>query len=176
MILEALYFFLPAYISNLVPPLFGKLRYFNQPIDFGRKWKGKRLFGDHKTIKGFLVACIFGTFAFHFQKILYSQEFFKSVSLINYSQTSLLLGFLLAFGAIFGDLIKSFFKRRMGKKPGKPWIPFDQIDYIIGGLLFSSFIYSPELEIVIAIVILSVLLQLLFHYTGYLLGINKDKI
>ena len=33
------------------------------------------------------------------------------ISLIDYSDFSLLLGFLLGFGAILGDLVKSYFKR-----------------------------------------------------------------
>lgn len=31
-----------------------------------------------------------------------------------------------------GDAAKSFFKRRVHVPPGKPWVPFDQLDFVIG--------------------------------------------
>jgi hypothetical protein len=32
------------------------------------------------------------------------------------------------------DSVKSFVKRRVGIAPGAPWIPFDQLDFVIGAL------------------------------------------
>ena len=43
----------------------------------------------------------------------------------------------ICFGALFGDIIESFFKRRIGKNRGENWIPFDQLDFIVGVLIFS---------------------------------------
>lgn len=37
-----------------------------------------------------------------------------------------------------GDSLKSFVKRRVGIAPGKPWIPFDQVDFAIGALVLTS--------------------------------------
>jgi CDP-2,3-bis-(O-geranylgeranyl)-sn-glycerol synthase len=34
-----------------------------------------------------------------------------------------------------GDAVKSFLKRRAGIRPGRPWIPFDQIDFVVGELV-----------------------------------------
>ena len=51
----------------------------------------------------------------------------------------------ISFGALIGDIIESFFKRRIGKGRGEDWIPFDQIDFILGALFFgfvmASFLY-----------------------------------
>ena len=43
--------------------------------------------------------------------------------------------FSLCFGALIGDIIESFFKRRIGKNRGEDWIIFDQLDFIIGALI-----------------------------------------
>ncbi|KAA0006124.1 MAG: CDP-archaeol synthase, partial [Thermoplasmata archaeon] len=39
------------------------------------------------------------------------------------------------FGALLGDIVESFFKRRVGKERGEDWIPFDQVDFLIGALI-----------------------------------------
>ena len=54
--------------------------------------------------------------------------------------------FSLCFGALTGDVTKSFFKRRIGKNRGEDWILFDQIDFIGGALLFS-FLVSGLLQV-----------------------------
>ncbi|MFH1770558.1 MAG: CDP-archaeol synthase [archaeon] len=167
--LEALYYFLPVFMANGAPPLVAKLSFLNRPIN-------KKLFGENKTVRGFVFACIFGTLTFFIQTLLYKYPGIQSISLIDYSGTTLWLGFLLSFGAISGDLIESYFKRKMRIKPGRPWIPFDQTDFVIGAFLFSFFIFIPNIKIIITIVICSMVLTMISHYLGYLLGINKDKI
>ena len=49
----------------------------------------------------------------------------------------ILILFSLCFGALLGDVIESFFKRRVGKDRGQDWIPFDQLDFLVGALIFS---------------------------------------
>jgi CDP-diglyceride synthetase len=48
-----------------------------------------------------------------------------------------------------GDAVKSFFKRRLGITPGKSWFPFDQLDFVLGAILFVSIIKFPGLGAVI---------------------------
>jgi CDP-2,3-bis-(O-geranylgeranyl)-sn-glycerol synthase len=52
----------------------------------------------------------------------------------------------ICFGALFGDITKSFFKRRVGKNRGEDWIPFDQIDFIAGALGLS-FIFASLMQL-----------------------------
>src|SRR5437773_6411567 len=49
-----------------------------------------------------------------------------------------LLGVLFGAGAMAGDSAKSFFKRRLGVEPGRPWIPFDQLDFVLGALVLVA--------------------------------------
>ena len=129
LIVSSLYFFLPAFIANMAPE-FVKCLPFEKPI-----WE-KRL-GKNKTWRGLIVATIAGGFVFWLQKWLFQFSFFKSISLINYVDFSIGLGLFLGLGAILGDAVESYFKRKNKFKPGESWMPYDQIDFAIGGFLLK---------------------------------------
>lgn len=175
-ILQAIYFMLPAYFANMAPALNkGILKSLAIPVDFGRTFRGKPLFGKNKTIRGLVMAAVFGVVAFFIQQLLYNIEAFRNISLINYPETTILMGFFLGFGAILGDLIKSFFKRRVGIRPGGCFFPFDQTDFVFGALIFGAIIYFPQWSVVLAIFIVSILGHLLFSNIGYYLKLKKDR-
>lgn len=165
-ILESLYFFLPAYFANMSPVLFRWLP-FDKPIS-------KKLFGKNKTWRGLVIAVIIGTLVFYLQKTAY-QLGFTQLALIDYSDFSLMLGFLLGLGAISGDLVKSYYKRKSGIKPGKLWPFWDQIDFVFGALLFSFFVYVPAAEVAVVLILASPLLHIATNYIGYFLGIRDVK-
>lgn len=172
-ILQALYYFLPAYVANMAPVVLSKLNVFPQPVDFGRRWNGKPLFGSHKTWGGLLYATAAGTAVFAVQQRLSAVPFFAQLSLADYAQQPLWLGFLLASGAILGDLGKSFVKRRLDKKPGERWFPWDQLDLVIGAFAFSSFVYVPPASVIAAIVLLTPVLHAATNHLGHWLGLKK---
>ncbi len=165
LILKSLYFFLPAYVANMSPVLLKWLP-FHQPIY-------EKKFGSHKTWRGLIVAVLMGGLVFYLQKLAYISGFTK-FALIDYSGFSVLLGFLLGFGAIIGDLVKSYYKRKAGIKPGDSWIPYDQLDSVIGGILFSFFVYVPTISVIVILLILSPILHILTNFIGYWLKINKS--
>jgi CDP-2,3-bis-(O-geranylgeranyl)-sn-glycerol synthase len=111
-ILVSIIFFSPAYAANSIPVLANRFKLFpslKKPIH-------SKVFGKSKTYRGFILgvsgALIVGLIQY------YSGWYLQ----LEYS---LLLSFLLGFGALLGDLIKSFIKRRIGIKSGDPWIVFD---------------------------------------------------
>ena len=176
LIIQSLYFFLPAYFANAMPVLGkGVLKKLAYPIDFRKKWNGKSILGSHKTWRGILFAVAAGALIFYVQKLLYFYPFFQKISLIDYSGYSVALGFLMGFGAIFGDSAKSFFKRRLGIKPGGRWIPFDQLDYVIGALLFGAVLYIPSWQAILIIVVASFFLHIISNHLAYYLRIKKVK-
>lgn len=169
LILSSLYFMLPAYVANTFPILIGQL--FKLP---GGKPINEKLFGAHKTWRGFYTA-YFGAFAILVvQSYLQYLEPFAKISIFSYHDTNpLFYAFLFGIGAMTGDLIKSFFKRRVGIKPGQPWFPFDQLDLVIGALLFLAPFYQLPGKNVLVLILLTPILHLLANVTAYLLKIKK---
>lgn len=176
-IISALYLFLPAGIANLIPVLLKNFQILNSPVDFGKKLNGKRILGDHKTWRGVIGAILIAIVVILIQKQLYlDYPLFRNISSINYvSEPVILIGFLLGFGAILGDMIESYFKRKNNILPGKPWIPFDQLDYVVSGLLFLLIAFRPSVNEVVIIIIAYPLLHILVNHIGYYLKINKSK-
>jgi len=177
--LLALWFFMPAGLSNAAPVLANKVPSYKKwktPLDFGHSWHGKRIFGDNKTFRGLVAGVVLATLAIGLQKYLFIHSgWIREISLIDYNQSAVwLLGPLFGIGALVGDALESFFKRQIGIASGQSWFPFDQIDYIIGGLFFSlplvrlSILYYPW------ILVVWFGMHLIVSYIGYLLKL-KDK-
>lgn len=166
--------FIPAGISNMSPVLANKIPGYNRwntPMDFGKSLGKVRIFGDHKTWRGFVAGTTAGT--------LIGILLFSILSaLLDSSATfggNLLLSLALSAGALLGDAIKSFFKRRSGVPSGKSWFPFDQLDYIIGALVC---IIPFGLSLFFAASVLPVYfgLHLLFTNIGFILHLKNDPI
>jgi CDP-2,3-bis-(O-geranylgeranyl)-sn-glycerol synthase len=176
---NALFIFLPAGIANATPVIASKIKALNfldKPIDFGKSFKGIRVFGDHKTFRGFITGIIMAIITVLIQQeIVRNNASLQDQLYLQYNQINpLVFGVLAGSGALLGDAIKSFFKRRTNIKPGDAWFPFDQIDYIIGGTLFLS-IYLKDFPILYpAILIIYFLLHLMSTFLGFLLKL-KDK-
>lgn len=153
---HALLFIFPAYCANAAPVIFGG----GFPIDGGKTFiDGKPIFGSHKTLRGFFSGLIVGTLVSFVQGALF--------------QYDMLLGFTLSMGALAGDLAESFFKRRLDLPPGSGLPIADQLDFILGALLFSLLVSPPPLPIVIIIVIITLPIHLLTNFLAYLLGVKK---
>lgn len=159
-IAKALYFILPAYCANAIPVLFGG----GLPMDFGRNFiDGKPLFGSHKTFRGFLSGLLIGTLIGIAQSNL---PFFQPLHL--------LVGFVLSLGGLIGDLIHSFVKRRLSIPPGGSFPVADQLDFIVGALLFSLLISPPSMSVALVILVVTPPIHLLTNYVAYRLGIKKE--
>lgn len=180
-LLFVFWFFAPAGLSNLAAFASGHiplLKLFDQPVDGGLKFRKKRILGSHKTIRGFIAGISAGILCVYLEIFLYINvpivRFFVS---LDYTLIQpVLLGFLLGFGALCGDAAKSFFKRQINIKPGKSWVPFDQIDFIVGGVLFSLlYIRLTEWQYLLLFV-LFLLLHPLHTFLGFLLKLKKEPL
>lgn len=149
-------------------PVFVQKIPFNQAIS-------ERFFGKNKTWRGLFFGILSGGLVFWLQQILY-KEGFRSLAVIDYADFTIALGFLLAAGALLGDLVKSYYKRKHKIPPGKSWFPFDQIDFVIGGIALSLLVYVPSVEVVALLLLISPLLHVVVNYIGFLLGIRKSWI
>ncbi|KXK26013.1 MAG: hypothetical protein TR69_WS6001001305 [candidate division WS6 bacterium OLB20] len=180
-LLLAIWFFLPAGIANTVPVFAVKipvLKNFNAPLDFGITVGGTRLLGKNKTIRGLVCGIIVGILIVWIQQQIWiGNEAVRSVIRLDYSSLSpVILGTLLAAGALVGDAVESFFKRRSGIEPGRAWFPFDQTDYIIGGILMTlPYVQLSILEYMLLFVIWFIL-HPISTVAGYLLKLKDSPI
>jgi len=148
-IVQAFWIVIPIYVANASAVIVGG----GTPIDFGKTWNdGRRILGDGKTWRGLLAGTFLGMtagFGLAVVASYLSTSEYNFLNLTNFEgfPVMILILFSLCFGALLGDVIESFFKRRIGKDRGQDWIPFDQLDFIVGALLFS-FLASELLYVV----------------------------
>ena len=173
-ILKCFYLMLPAYFANMAPVLVRKINLFVFPIDFNKKLNNKPLFGKNKTFRGFVFGVIFGMAAAYFQSLLYMFPFFERLSFFDY-QYWILFGFLMGFGALAGDLLKSFFKRMLGIRPGEKFVPFDQTDFVVGALIFIMPVFDLTLNIFFVSLLLSFILHIIVNHIAFYLKIRNEK-
>ena len=175
MVLSVIYFMLPAYFANMAPVIVKRwFSFLAVPMDGGRRIGGNPVLGPHKTWRGFIFAVVFGVVVAYVQHLLSRYDFFSSLEIVSY-EGWLVLGILLGSGAIIGDLVESFFKRRKSVASGKPWIPWDQLDFVIGGLLFSSLVVDLSWTFVLWVVIVSFLLDIIVNHIAYFLKIRGER-
>lgn len=180
-ILFAFWFLLPAAVANAAPIFAAKipfLRRFDAPLDAHKRLYGHRLLGSHKTWRGIIAGIIVATLVLWGQRLLYMHfEWARYVAHdVDYTHLSLLLGPLFAIGALGGDALESFFKRQRNVRSGGSWVPFDQLDYIIGAVAVSLiFVKLRPLEY-LWIFIVWFVAHLAGSYIGYKIGLKKAPI
>lgn len=150
-ILQAFWIVIPIYVANASAVIVGG----GTPIDFGKTGKdGRRILGDGKTWRGLFSGTFLGMtagFGLAVGATLLSGSEYSFLGLTNFEGFPLmiLILFSLCFGALLGDIVESFFKRRIGKDRGQDWIPFDQLDFLVGALglsfVVSEFLFLLQL-------------------------------
>ena len=137
---QAVFAMLPAYVANPVAVLTGG----GTPMDLGRTMRdGSRVLGDGKTWRGLAGGTVGGLGLCGILSVAVRAS--GTDRLTDFlvpgwegGLSWLYVGFLLAFGALFGDFVKSFFKRRMGKERGAKTPVMDMYDFILGAWLWAG--------------------------------------
>lgn len=159
-LLWAFWYILPAYVANASPVLVGG----GKPVDGGRHWKdGRRIFGDGKTWRGLLGGTSLGT-ATGVVQYLITPKFYGDF------RTAFLLAFLLSSGALLGDLIGSFFKRRANLPRGAPAIGLDQLGFLIAALALAYPVKTLESGQIIFLLVVSPFVHWGANYFAYRMG------
>ena len=158
LITSALLFIGPSYVANAAPLLFG-----GGPIlDGGRILSdGQPIFGSHKTIRGVLAGIFAGTV------IGLGESLVDSRLLVG--------GFMIALGAVLGDLLGAFIKRRLRVEPGRAFPILDQLDFALGSLVLGYSFFPIGVLSVILFVVITPPIHLATNYGAYLLGIKKTR-
>tara|TARA_X000001036_G_scaffold429656_1_gene461155 strand:- start:252 stop:842 length:591 start_codon:yes stop_codon:yes gene_type:complete len=174
----------PAYIANSVAVLTGG-RY---PIDQGKvSSDGNRVLGDGKTWSGLLGGTLGGII---FGILLNSgegrlalenitgEEYEKSL----WGNNPILIFALLSFGALFGDLTASYYKRRQNLQRGDKFTLLDMYDFIFMSLILC-FIFERNWLLswildgwtpLFTILLLTPFLHRGVNIIGYKIGIKNE--
>lgn len=138
-----LWIMMPAYLANTIAVLTGG----KYPIDQGRiHGDGNRILGDGKTWSGLVGGTLGGVFI-GFLQVNLGEGLIEALSgsqdVDFWGENSIIVFFLLSFGALFGDMTASFIKRRSQLKRGDKSPLLDMFDFI-GMALLLSFIFANE--------------------------------
>jgi len=176
LLLQVIWFLVPAGVANLVPPIAARLlpRWI-YPMDFNLTLRGQRVLGAHKTMRGLICGTV-SAFGVHQLQILAALKYdlFSSLAFSKQFHELWWLGPWLGFTALSGDAIKSFIKRQWHISPGQPWLPWDKIDWIIGVLAGSWFFLHFSLTFIAVAMVTGLLLSTIGRIIGYWLKINQE--
>ena len=171
LIIKASWLMLPAYIANPTAVVFGG----EAPIDLGKKWKdGRRIFGDGKTFRGLIGGTACGVVLGLIQMQVTSLSFLGTFTFLSI--------ITLSFGALLGDMTKSFFKRRLGYERGAKFPLVDQLDFVAGAWILTyafdpawfsdHFLAYPW--IMVTVILFTPLLHRLTNIIGYYAKLKKE--
>lgn len=170
-----IYLALPMYAANMLPVIINHLGLFlflKKPLDNGVSFGHKRILGDHKTVRGLIVGVAGALLVSWFQYLLHYWQIIKLPELNNLIEF-LQFGLLAGFGALLGDAIASFIKRRLNVTPGAPLIIFDQLDYVCGFLLLTAVLVPWSLTAVLFLFLFTLVMHPLSNLLAYWLKIKK---
>jgi CDP-2,3-bis-(O-geranylgeranyl)-sn-glycerol synthase len=157
LIIEALKFIFPAYCANAAPVLGGG----GKPMDFGKNLSdGKRIFGAHKTFRGFFAGLAIGTAVGIMDCVAFGFPW--------------LFAFLTPLGALLGDLAGAFLKRRLNIAPGGLLPVVDQIDFVVGALVFALPVLTVSWQLAVAVLLITPPIHLFTNFLAYKLKLKKN--
>jgi len=134
-----------------------------RPIDSGKSLSdGQRVFGDHKTIRGFVSGLIVGVIVGAFESVFFYPNL-------------MIAAILASLGALLGDLAGAFVKRRLKISPGRSLPVFDQLDFVVGAILLVSPIVSLSLGAALILVLVTPPIHLLTNLGAYALGLKSTR-
>ena len=175
--------FIPAMVPNSAAAVTG--RFGRTKMDFGKSWRGKRIFGDGKSWAGFfggaMIGVIIGLLMISIAALFGDTDdywgfgpFWKNVGVL----------FCLAFGSLLGDLCGAFIKRRLGMERGQKAPILDQYDFVAGAFLltfavFPDFVINNYIEgwhivALIFILLITFFLHRIVNIIGYMMGVKKE--
>lgn len=206
LLIFSLLLIVPAYISNASMVITGGGR----PIDGGKLFRdGKRILGDHKTVKGlkgplyigipisFIIFILFFILWQPIEEIIIQASteglyiLYNDINIFQYyfiggevplNFLVLLIRIILAsYGAVLGDLVGSFLKRRFDIKSGAPFWIVDQLDFAIIAILFVSIpgfispqlFLLPDIYILIFLIILTPAVSIIANTVAYFVGLKS---
>jgi CDP-2,3-bis-(O-geranylgeranyl)-sn-glycerol synthase len=160
LIVESLKFIFPAYCANAAPVLAGG----GLPMDFGKNFSdGKRVFGKNKTFRGFLFGWAIGILVGLVEGMVF-----------GFASYSVLFSIITPLGALLGDLTGAFVKRRLNIAPGGLLPVVDQVDFVVGALVFALPLAIVYWQLAVAVLVITPPIHLLTNYVAYKLKLKSN--
>jgi hypothetical protein len=153
------------------------------PVDGGLRIRGRRIFGDNKTVRGFVVMVPAAAVAFWAMfSVLTTVSSNISETLWPLSSAGyLVLGAWAGFGFMVGELPNSFVKRQLDIAPGQPArsrtgavVSFvvDRLDSILGMLIAISLAVPTQWKTWLFVLAIGPAIHLAFSVLLYRLGVK----
>jgi CDP-2,3-bis-(O-geranylgeranyl)-sn-glycerol synthase len=157
LIVEAFKFIFPAYCANATPVLAGG----GAKMDFGKNfYDGKRVLGDNKTFRGFFFGLAIGIVVGLVECFLFGFP--------------ILFSLLTPLGALSGDLAGAFIKRRLGIAPGGLLPVIDQVDFVIGAVVFSIPLAIMTWELAVLVLLITPPIHLFTNFLAYKMRLKSN--
>ena len=157
---QALIFIFPAYCANAVPVLAGG----GSPMDFGRNFfDGRRIFGNNKTFRGFFFGWIVGILVGLVEVLIFGSIPYGTVFSI-----------LIPLGALCGDIAGAFLKRRLDIAPGGLLPIVDQVNFVIGALLFSLPLNIVTWQLAVTVIVITPPIHLFTNFLAFKLKLKSN--
>ncbi len=137
-------------------------------MDFGKNFiDGRRIFGNNKTFRGFFFGWAVGFFVGIMEGFVF-----------GFDKVPVLLSLLIPLGALLGDLTGAFVKRRLDIAPGGLLPVVDQIDFVVGAVVFSLplvLINWQELswQLIVVVLLITPPIHLFTNFLAYKLKLKK---
>jgi CDP-2,3-bis-(O-geranylgeranyl)-sn-glycerol synthase len=180
-LIQSFWLILPAYLPNSFAVIFGG----GKPVDLGKKHSdGRRIFGDGKTWRGLIAGITCGILIGYGQLLVEAQLDYEDFIGFGPTKIAYIIIILIPVGAMLGDLMGSFIKRRLNKPRGTKLPILDQFDFLIGAWalvlifnwqwFFERYIYGVNILGLIFILILTLILHRFTNIIGYKIGKKKE--
>jgi CDP-2,3-bis-(O-geranylgeranyl)-sn-glycerol synthase len=154
----------------------GLLRALGRPIDGGRRWRGRRLFGENKTFRG-VVAVAAGTGVGY---AISSAAGVWPAGPLSHPEMAVAVGLLAGAAAMAAELPNSLLKRQLGIAPGSQpggmlgplFHVLDQVDVVAGAWAVLLWVVEPDLGTVLASLVFMYVAHQAVTLAGYVLGMR----
>lgn len=160
--------FLPTFVANAIPVIIKNIPIisnFKKPIN-------EKIFWKNKTYRGIIFWILFAIIISVFEYKIISNIWIEYIineyySIVLNIYMAIFIWLIQWFWALLWDLIESFFKRKIWKKPWEAWIFWDWVDYILVSIILFSFIYIPSVIWIIFLILFAPLISLISNIVAY---------
>lgn len=181
---RALWLFAPLVFAGAISGLvlrFDLLPSLRRPIDGGRTFRGRRIFGDSKTWRGVAVAIVGCVIAAAIQTYVVADAA-RPLAIVELHGADVVpFGVAMGAGAMLGELPNSFVKRQLGIEPGRTtsgrlgalFYVWDQVDLLTTAWPLIAFWVRPAPGIVAASFVVAFVVHPTVSLVGFLLHARK---